>query len=120
MRERKTVTKKNNLPAHIIEECPELVSRKAMSNEKNPGPVKNIKRNTVRYNIGSSLSYIDPPACITNITMHMANIIGMRQKRNRIPSMRPRLHITSAKITRMSDTSLPSDRGSGNVIINRS
>ena len=57
------------------------------------------------------------PACMTKNAIHMVNIIGMRQRRNRLPSMNPNEQKISANSTNQRDNVLPSPMGLGNVSV---
>ena len=69
----------------------------------------------VKYISDSSFAANGSPACMTKNAMHIVNIIGMRQRRNRLPSMNPSEQRISANSTSQSDSVLPSPMGLGNV-----
>lgn len=91
-----------------------MILRRISSIEKRPGPLKNVRTKIVRYIRASSLTASGSPACMMNTATHMVKIMGIRHRRNKAPSMKPKQHAISANIASQNDKVLPILNGSGN------
>ena len=75
----------------------------------------NSRAKIVRYISEGSFTANESPMWMMKKAMHIVNIIGMRQRRNRAPRMKPNEHTISANSTSHNDRELPIPMGSGNV-----
>ena len=86
-----------------------------LSIEYFPDPVIYSRVNMVRNMSEGSFAASVSPEWIMNNATHMVNIMGMRQRRNRAPSMNPTEQTISANSTSHNERLLPMPIGSGNV-----